>query len=297
MNVFRKWLNRYRLNQIVSRPCFETSLPYFHEGRHFDIDNIDGKIVVWSADTLKPVDIDKIIIPPLGQISWIKRNTAHTTKAHNRIKDTSKYLELRGAGDEVGIQVDVYGKTYYITKNSYQSDSIKLIGQLHNLEFPRLLLLGATIDDSKGTSYNYAAKLFNVNTGLEATMRPIVDLAIGNEQNPGIVVLTEVENMPGLFDAKNMDVIFRINELDTSSTPIVDLTPFVEAVLHGFDHGSQRTFYIDNFFVKVGMLPNPIRIRELATELPNHRFFLRSGVRVDLSRDDIIYKSDLPTQI
>ncbi|WDS62157.1 hypothetical protein [Pseudomonas phage D6] len=309
--MFKSFVNKCRLDALLSQRDFKTWVPYFRHEEHRDMFLVvkNGEPVFYHKGSLYPIPAVKVDLPKVSSFSWVPRNNETLTHWHKRAVALVNHLEMRTVGYDCGIHFMTWaGVEYYLKRDSDKGDWFVVYtrgGQA--ISFPTVMFR-----EYRGIWYNdvhpYTAKIVDMCCGAEdSTYRTIVDVT--NERVDPIGAYTrlvELENCPGVYDYLSYDVTININTLDNSGKPVVDLRPFIDAFRNHHPHNCTKWMLnVDEIKLQIGMMPMPVAIKDLDTELPDHRFFL-SGTQKRLDEEqyysiagfddkNCIYSGKLPT--
>lgn len=302
--MLKSYFSRRNLDKLLSNPDFKDSIPL----SYLDKDNWphylvmkNGEPVWYHRDSLYPVDAFSKGIPKLANFRWVRRCSVGTEYEYNRARTLIAHIEMRTAGHNSGIHFLTWKDTkYYLMRDSIQGEFIVLYTQGGVKAVVPSVVLREYPRDWFSVVDQYTAQIVDMCCpDSRPTYRPIIEIKNSRVEPLGTYTrLVAVENCPGMFHHVSYDVIIHINALDNSANPVVNLAPFIRSIHSRIKHDcTEWGLDIDKIQLSVGMLPNPIAIKDLATELPNHRFWMDTSLfNAGFDTKKYTYTAGLPTR-
>ncbi|QBJ02814.1 hypothetical protein MZD04_gp288 [Pseudomonas phage Psa21] len=300
--MFKALRNRYRLTRLFEMDAIKNNICCFRtdedEYVHLFLDD-KGQRHAYSSVTLQPIDIATVTIPDKDCFRWTSWDRKPFSSYYERGISAIKVLKARHAETWQGVPfIKVNGKVLYISRGSDGGEWFELTDINGNeFIFPTVML--NVLNSSNYIDLDmYTAKVVN----LYGEGNPVEDwkpiIAWGNEptsNQPAYSELIEMDGFPGMLELHTKDIVINISEIDNSATPIVDLHPFVKIIKWNLlDHNARWTLDVSNILLQVGKNPILIRVGDLPTEVPGHRFIMSNMVDGNESQH-INYNVDLPS--
>lgn len=298
--MIKRWFSVRRINKLYADERFRDEMPClrigYDETIYFD-HNLDGDPVAFHTPSMRYIDIESVHYKSGGYIEWHPRDRPRWEHRFDTVPTVTSFLIMKNAAYWAGVPfARVNGETFFLTRDCIKPQYVELtkaggdtirIPKAAFCDFPENKLLKPNI---------YTMHPIDCYTGdeIEDWERIIEVKPAGQDIVSAYTTLTEVPGCPGLLDFKSSDVVIHINALDNSALPIVDLKPFLEAVRDGIKHETKRwTLDIEQIQLQIGMNPKPIKIMDLASELPHHRIIL-SDLPNRWSEETYVNKTNLP---
>lgn len=198
------------------------------------------------------------------------------------IRDIVAFLGFRGYGANDAVLVyKTRDVNWYVTKTSCDvEDRIRLFNDKESqwYEFPEFVLRNVRDYGSPEKlirQHPYSMEVVDWVTKKPSTAKaPLFELLdADNLEHAAIDMLVPVMGVPGLKDHVAKKVVFNLNLLDDSSTPVFDVAVIATAVRRMEFEVSNWTLDLNKVYIRFGKNPQAIQVSALHSTVANHRFY------------------------